>query len=1520
MTTKSKLLVGVLATVGFISTQSAVAQPRKVEAKVPHAPVEERSLTHPLEYYFPQSTPSIVLNNVAAKASAPVARAEAEDEASSSSFYGLVKQGSTYNVIEFAVEPETTPAVKKANLSGNPSMTFAGAVYYSGKLYTVTNLMNMMFNIYEYDVNSWIMSGNVSNRTNPYAVSFTANQADKIVYGSFTNATGSAFDFGTYDMKTAAKTVIAALSQRFVAIAADNAGAVYGIAVDGNLYSINPATGAATVIGSTGQTVGTSLQSATIDSETGRMYWAAGNNLYAVDTTTGAATLAATIGGDAISDWTCLYTIPFTAGSTPEWVSSLKAVFEGDTTNGTVSFILPSVDTSGATLTNTLEYHILVDDKEVASGSGQPGTAVSEAVTVSDGTHKFSVYTVNNSTKGLESYISLFVGHDTPCTPAGITVAAQDNDDVVISWEPVIAGVSGAYVDVDAMTYRVVRQPGNIVLAEAAKATSITDSSIEEYGFYTYEVTATDGKKTSEPGVSDRSLLGFAKGVNLPYSYEFDDVDGFGVFHQVDANEDGWAWKYDESRDIVWFEVNPNKDSDDWLISPGLNLEKGMNYCVEIKFTGTARLVPHYFDVCYGTSPDIKDLKHAIITKAGFVTRASTHLWFNSEVEGLSFIGIRVVTPAVEDAFMIESFGVTEGYANGAPAQVLTPKAVAAPNGARSATISFDLPKVDFSGKTLQSILAAKVVNTTTGNVIEVPNPAVAGHLDVVDENPAEGNNDYVITSYTADGESLPKTVNVWVGPDFPGAPLNVQWVQTGANRVRVSWNAPEVGQHGGYIVPSDLKYLVMVPETDQVITNNATETELEFDIQMDGTQTVLSFGVCGINDKGLGVAARSNESAYGAGIKCPFFESFEGAALHSTPWMVKQVEGYNSCNIVTDIAGVPVTSYDDEGMAVFTTLSVGSTRFETPLLDLSNLENPALKMWVYFIGPDARFVVRANDNSGTDWTDLMTIPNVGSLSGWHLVTVPLDKYAGSTRMQLGLEMFVDNFTGYYYVLVDKISIIDNPEFDMMMINMEVPERVNAGEAFPSSVTVVNGGFKTVDTYTINAIANGTKVASKECGPIEPDEVQVVELDVPLSSNATSLELIMGVECDGDDDPSNDAWISTGIQVMRSRYPQPVSLINRSTDNDKVELEWTEPASIYQASLTDDMESLEHGSVGGIDVKYDFSAKKYVINQTEGKIGPYKVVDNDQMLTTSTFGMMGILPHDRDGMACQVINLHAIPGLEAFSSIWAAHSGGALLCFWQSRTPEDNFDIPNDDWLILPRLAEDDPRISFWAKSLTSTYGEESFEIMVSMDGDNIEDFVSYQNVVNVPAGYSASANAGYTFYEFELPEGTQYVAIHYNAGGTTALLIDDLTYTPADNYQDLTLLGYNVYRNGVKINKELLKDVNFTDTPEEDGDYLYNVTTVFAEGESRYSNTVRVTGYHSSVEGVSAGSNVTVTVNGHDIVVKGAEGSTVSLYGTDGRLLDTRNSAGSVESFRSVSAGAYVVRAGASASVVIVK
>ena len=141
------------------------------------------------------------------------------------------------------------------------------------------------------------------------------------------------------------------------------------------------------------------------------------------------------------------------------------------------------------------------------------------------------------------------------------------------------------------------------------------------------------------------------------------------------------------------------------------------------------------------------------------------------------------------------------------------------------------------------------------------------------------------------------------------------------------------------------------------------------------------------------------------------------------------------------------------------------------------------------------------------------------------------------------------------------------------------------------------------------------------------------------------------------------------------------------------------------------------------------------------------------------------------------------------------------------------------------------------------------------------------------PTGASvAEFVQGWTEFAADLPEGARRFAIRSCAEGAMMLMLDDVTFIPADGYfSGLALQGYNVYRDGVRLNADMVNDTSYTDTDAPSGkSCVYHVTAVFdGHGESAPSDPVSVR--TSAVEhAVTVGSERPVYYNLQGVMVDG--------------------------------------------------
>lgn len=161
--------------------------------------------------------------------------------------------------------------------------------------------------------------------------------------------------------------------------------------------------------------------------------------------------------------------------------------------------------------------------------------------------------------------------------------------------------------------------------------------------------------------------------------------------------------------------------------------------------------------------------------------------------------------------------------------------------------------------------------------------------------------------------------------------------------------------------------------------------------------------------------------------------------------------------------------------------------------------------------------------------------------------------------------------------------------------------------------------------------------------------------------------------------------------------------------------------------------------------------------------------------------------------------------------------------------------------------------------------------------------------------------------YSFDVPEGTKYVAVRC-VRRSVFLTIDDFTYNKYDGSSDgLVFKGYNIYRDGEKINADLLTSNSYIDPSISAGSqHTYRVTAVYAEGESDYSNKadILVTGINTVKNG---GAKITVSHN--HLSVNVAYPSDITVYDLGGSLIYQAAATTSAEV--ALKSGTYIVKVG---------
>ena len=147
------------------------------------------------------------------------------------------------------------------------------------------------------------------------------------------------------------------------------------------------------------------------------------------------------------------------------------------------------------------------------------------------------------------------------------------------------------------------------------------------------------------------------------------------------------------------------------------------------------------------------------------------------------------------------------------------------------------------------------------------------------------------------------------------------------------------------------------------------------------------------------------------------------------------------------------------------------------------------------------------------------------------------------------------------------------------------------------------------------------------------------------------------------------------------------------------------------------------------------------------------------------------------------------------NGIWDPYTGNKGLYFFAATGVNSGTPV-NDDYMISPLIDltnATDSQLSFWAKSLTDTYGLEKFEVLLSVTGTAEQDFT-----INLSNGVVEPPIDVYTEYTYDLSnyDGQQvYFAIHYVTQDAFVLQMDDFKVVEdALKVNDQNFEGFNHY------------------------------------------------------------------------------------------------------------------------------
>lgn len=1347
-----------------------------------------------------------------------------------------------------------------SKLKANGGGVYADGLYHLVSYEEYPDGYSVYYRVYDVD-NSWklIYEKPLSSLTS-IATDLTFNPADGKIYGCFNDGQGGYF-LGTLDELTGKAHSIAALEEQLMTISANRTGEIYGVGAYGNLYKVNPATAELTAIGSTGKTI-RYAQSATFDYRTDKLYWVMTPHDFQADVklceiNTANASVTELCNVPDRYEFTGIFTFsPYALPDAANAVTDVQLNYPQGVLNGTLTFRLPSVTFSGESMTGYVGYTVNIDGEDICQTSAEAGTEVSLAHEFERGMHFLKITPYNAAGRGSAYAAYIWAGTDIPKAENPSLTLTETT--ASIKWQAPSKGVNGGYIDPGKLTYRVLRRPDGINVYEGNATSTTDDISTLEYSCHWYDILTLHDGIEGETASTEKTVFGQA--LSCPYNETFTTENCLDTYTVIDSNKDNCTWQAEGGEALYGW--NDGVKADDWLITPPVRLEKDNVY----KLSFDIRKEKYYsetLEVSMGDAPDAEGMKEEILAPTVFSDSnvPDTEFLITAVNDRNAYFGFHILSDHETGAYLyLDNVSVERIAHTGAPAAPSL-SVSAGKEGHNSATVSCTLPSMAVNGTPLSEIKELTI--RRDGGIVQVISDVKPGQSAAwTDGSVTAGTHVYEVTAANGSGHGLPAKSSVYIGEDIPGPVRNIRISDLGNGNTALSWDAPAKGKNGGYVNPQSISYNIYNIGGDANAKKTVSSTSITDMLTLNENEQATAWYVIeASNNAGTGEAATSDTIFVGDAYALPYNESFAKRGTDKGPWGFGQCERFRWSVASTGVYTDPQDG--DGGMAEFgiTNGPGGVASLVSPKISLTGTENPCLSFYVWHhAGADNRLKVSVRTGGGEkaeialiDQSDTGTD---GDKDGWVRYIYNLSEFRNSGYVQIVFTGM--NITAGVYkvneLYLDNVSVVDVLPHDLAVISLEADQKeVETGAAATFWLSYENKGYNTAGAYTLRLFRDGKEVSSVEGESIRPYEKKRVRMtDLPNGKAPKSSLYTAFIDFGNDKNPDNNTSDAVVMSVLPGK--PYVNNLEGTVTGSSVVLSWGHPEGSEDGSAQNISESFE-----------DYEA--FIISN----IGEWSLNDADGSSTAGIQDGKGDFiqyPNVGKPMAFQVF-CPSEAGLTDGS--WMPHSGKQVLAAFTSGYSQ------NDDWLISPEL-DGKQVISFWACSPENTlYGtNEVIEVLYSATGKEPSDFKKTAASIVVPGAW--------TRYEYELPESVKHFAIRCVSSNQYVLFIDDISFRAAA--RDFSLTGYNVYRNGDKLNPEPITETTYTDTQADLSSAAeYYVTAVYNIGESVPSNTIVI-----SPAGIGdAGQDLlTVHTGRGTLTVSNAGNRTVRVFSAGGHLIHT--------------------------------
>lgn len=1227
--------------------------------------------------------------------------------------------------------------------------------------------------------------------------------------------------------------------------------------------------------------------------------------------------------------------LPDVKDEAPNTVKDLVVDFEANgSTKGTINITAPTTTYNGQKLSGQLTMALYVDNETIKSTSQNAGEKLTVAHDfASEGEHKVKVvYTDKAGNSSPEGTITVFCGKDKPSDVANVVMKTNDQTgQTTLTWNAVTTGIHGGYVKPGNMTYTVVRMPDNKVVAQNTTKTAFEETLPNELKRYWYKVNAScngvDGYTTESNSVV------WGNALDVPYKTRLgeDDFGDLCMTENLDGHGDGFYHGWG-----IYFVNNGYSEdtyqNDKWLYTPGFKLKKG-TYYYRLQHEGSP------FELTYGKYRNPQEQKKNVIgiidknvtdydyltaddnsdNAGGYSSYITYKRMINIPEDGVYYFGIHW-NPQYQGGTLglsaqLKNFELKKGPEVNAPIENTIDSVKTFPKGELRNHIWFTTPTKDYEGSMLQSIdslqvylLTDTVINnrkSTYNRLVKTVTSLKPGEHYQTDVIAHQGNNIYYLYAYNKNGIGGESECFVWAGIDYPTVVTNPQYSVENNLKTTLKWDAPsEIGQNGGYVDPSKVTYNAgqAAGPSNGLVTAEGGEglTKKTFTFgEMTSTQQMFYYGVTPVSELGEGQGLMIG-LPLGKPYTAPFKESFnfDSGALSTAYWGRVHLLGLQSLNVLRSSTKDPdLKPYDnDGGMWVFEhdgdTLSADI--IQTPIFSLKGVKKPVLSFYFHHNNTVADHTAGITVVPVVNDKVLDPIASIGlnqAETGWKHYELPLGDFIGTDRVYFLIQC--SNTLEKAVLGLDNMEMYDNIEKDLSLLSFKTPIKLNPNEENIFEVEVRNDGRNTLDKYSVGLYADGELLGQQSGTELAFSKTNTLKFNITPSPVLFGKKVKFEAKAllDGDANEENDVLADT-VYVSKTILPSPKAL-KADRNGSEVKLSWQVPDAPNYEQIRETFEDYEPFIIEGI--------------------GDWTSLDRDNMLSTAPVDVNSIntaveFPNNGGAKAFQVWTTEGLEGLQN-PNLWKARVGKKCLIDFAASTMSADYvynpDAKNDDWFISPRVVGGST-VEFWAHEVkaATTDPDETIELLASYSSQDPSDFELIETKTIKAAG------TNWEKVSFALPEDAKYFAIRSVSKQTFALLIDNIDYTPG--YSDLTLLGYNIYRDGMKLNDSPVQALTYSGNYDDANEF--GVTAVYEDGESDMVTVNVSTGIETA-----SGNGVKVFSIGRNIFIDNAEGKAVRIYNAAGQKEVSATLATPSAKFEAKS-GIHIVKVGSESYTIVVR